>query len=174
MQGRIGSKHRLQRLARVRFFYSRDFLGCSGRDDLAAARAAFGAEIDHIVGRFNDVEVMFDNDNGVARVTACASPRQLSTSRMQTFVVSSTDIVSVLLESLSKLIRCASPPSGLSRCPTLMYPALRHELSGAFADCGSFRLFKASSSYCHEIRDRQAFVFNGQRSRLSAPRQTSQ
>ena len=37
-------------------------------DDLAATVAAFGAEVDDPVGGFDDVEVVFDDDDGVALV----------------------------------------------------------------------------------------------------------
>ena len=36
--------------------------------DLAAPRAALGAEIDHPVGRLYDVEIVFNDDDGIAMV----------------------------------------------------------------------------------------------------------
>src|SRR4051812_36982057 len=42
--------------------------GRAGRDPLAAARAAFGAEIDDPVGALDDVEVVLDHDDRVARL----------------------------------------------------------------------------------------------------------
>src|SRR5471030_2666237 len=40
----------------------------AGGDDLPAARAAFGAEVDDPVGRLDDVEVVLDDDQRVALV----------------------------------------------------------------------------------------------------------
>lgn len=40
--------------------------GGAGGDDLAAVGAAFGAHVDNVVGAFDDVEVVFDDDHGVA------------------------------------------------------------------------------------------------------------
>src|SRR5437016_2818792 len=45
----------------VRYFFRRP-LG----DNLATASAAFGAEIDHPIRGFDDVEVVFDNQEGIA------------------------------------------------------------------------------------------------------------
>src|SRR6476469_10967661 len=45
-----------------------EILWCALRDDLSAAMAAFGAEIDHPVGRLDDIEVVFDDDDRVAVV----------------------------------------------------------------------------------------------------------
>ena len=46
----------------------RHVLGTARGDDLAAAVAAFGAEVDDPVGRLHDVEVVLDDDDGVALV----------------------------------------------------------------------------------------------------------
>ena len=35
---------------------------------MAAAGAAFGADVDDVVGGFDDLEIMFDDDDGVALV----------------------------------------------------------------------------------------------------------
>ena len=43
------------------------FRSAFGHDD-AAARSAFGSHVDHPVGRLDDVEIMFDNQHGVALV----------------------------------------------------------------------------------------------------------
>lgn len=45
-----------------------DFLRRAGRDDRAAAVAAFGTEVDDMVDRLDDVEVMFDDDDRIAAV----------------------------------------------------------------------------------------------------------
>ena len=64
--------HRLQQLPqelrRMRSLRLRDLLGRSLRHDLAAFVAAFGAEVDDVVGGFDDVEVVFDHQHRVAVV----------------------------------------------------------------------------------------------------------
>src|ERR1041384_1266065 len=54
-------------LTRVRAADADDLFGCAGGDDPPAARATFGAEINDVVGRFDHVEVVFDDDDGVAQ-----------------------------------------------------------------------------------------------------------
>src|ERR1041384_6341596 len=60
-------EQRFERLTRVRAADAGDLFGCAGGDDTPAARAAFGAEIDDVVGRFDHVEVVFDDNDGVAQ-----------------------------------------------------------------------------------------------------------
>ena len=50
------------------FFVFCDVFRGAGGDDLAAFGAAAGAYVDDPVCGFNDVEVMFDDDNGIAGV----------------------------------------------------------------------------------------------------------
>ena len=40
--------------------------------DLAAADAAFGAEVDDVIGGFDHVEIMFDNDQACAVIDQCS------------------------------------------------------------------------------------------------------
>ena len=40
----------------------------AGRDDQAAAGTALGAEVDDIIGPFDDIEVVLDDDDGVAGI----------------------------------------------------------------------------------------------------------
>ena len=49
-------------LARGHFFWR------TCNDDFAARVAAFGAEVNDVVGGFDDVEVVFDEQDGVACV----------------------------------------------------------------------------------------------------------
>ena len=51
-----------EKFAGVRLRVARDLLGRAGGDDFAALVAAFGAEIDEPVGGFDDVEIVFDDD----------------------------------------------------------------------------------------------------------------
>src|SRR6267378_930563 len=55
-------------LAGVGFFGAGDDFGRALRDDAAAAFAAFGAEVDDPVGLFDDVEVVLDDEHGVAEI----------------------------------------------------------------------------------------------------------
>jgi len=57
-----------ERAARVGAFAVGYFFWCSCDDDLASTRAAFGPEIDDVIGITNYVEVVFDDDDGVAQV----------------------------------------------------------------------------------------------------------
>ena len=59
-----------------------DLFGGAGGDDFAAAFAAFGAEVDDPVGGLDDVEVVLDDDDGVAFVAeAVQDVEQLSRRR---------------------------------------------------------------------------------------------
>jgi hypothetical protein len=40
----------------------------AGDHDLAARVAALGSEIDHVIRRLDDVQVMLDQEHGVARI----------------------------------------------------------------------------------------------------------
>ena len=43
-----------------------DFFGGAGGDDASAVFAAFWAEVDDVVGRFDDVEIVLDYEYGVS------------------------------------------------------------------------------------------------------------
>src|SRR5690606_4754672 len=62
------AENRPQKLTGVGTLHPRDLLRRAGRDDLAAARAPLGAEVDDPVGRLDDVEVVLDDDDRVAGV----------------------------------------------------------------------------------------------------------
>src|SRR2546421_2590798 len=64
----VEGKNAGEGLAGVGLFGASDEFGRALGDDAAAAFAAFGAEIDDPVGLFDDVEVVFDDENGVAEV----------------------------------------------------------------------------------------------------------
>src|SRR5438552_5606780 len=55
-------------LASVGFFGPRDEFGRALGDDAAAALAAFRAEVDDPVGLFDDVEMVLDDEHGVAKI----------------------------------------------------------------------------------------------------------
>ena len=50
---------------------ARDFGGRAGSDDLASVDTGAGTEVDQVVGGEHRVEVMFDDDDGVAGVAQC-------------------------------------------------------------------------------------------------------
>ena len=61
-----------QKFSGVGVRVARHLLGRAGGDDLAAARAALRAQIDHPVGGFDDVEIVLDDhDRGAALRAAC-------------------------------------------------------------------------------------------------------
>ena len=62
------AENRFKSLPGVGLFDFCDLFGGSRCDDLAAAGTALGAEVDDIVCGFYDVEVVFDDDNGVAGI----------------------------------------------------------------------------------------------------------
>ncbi len=47
-------------------FLLHHFFRRAGKQDLTAFTTAFGAHVDQVVGAFDDVEVMLDDDDGVA------------------------------------------------------------------------------------------------------------
>jgi hypothetical protein len=49
-----------------------DGFGGSGGDDLAAGGAAFGAHVDDVVGRFDDIQIVLDDEEGAAAVDELA------------------------------------------------------------------------------------------------------
>src|SRR5947209_17027408 len=54
--------------ARVR----RDLFGCPGGHDFTTSVAAFGAKINHVIGRLDELQVVLDDDNGVAAIDQIA------------------------------------------------------------------------------------------------------
>src|SRR2546427_4193690 len=69
-------QHRAKVLTCVRRLDLRDLLRRAGRDDVAAVLAAFGSEIDDVVGGFDDVEVVLDDQQRVARFEQLLECRQ--------------------------------------------------------------------------------------------------
>ena len=53
-------------MACVGFFVFDELLRTAAADDRSAVVAAFGTEVDDIVGGFDHVEIMLDDENGVA------------------------------------------------------------------------------------------------------------
>ena len=56
-------------MASIRMGDAGDLFGRAFGDEVAAAFAAFGAEVDDPVGVADDVEVVFDDDDGVTEVS---------------------------------------------------------------------------------------------------------
>src|SRR6516165_4768424 len=68
VRGRLGAQKAGEGLAGVRLFGARDlFRGALG-DDPAAALSAFGAKVDDPVGLLDDVEMVLDDEHGVAQI----------------------------------------------------------------------------------------------------------
>ena len=61
-------KLRLQKRSGVRRLAPSHLLWSAGGDDPAAAVSAFGSQIDHVVGRLDDVHVMLDQQDSVAGI----------------------------------------------------------------------------------------------------------
>ena len=68
MQLRGALQHGPEILPREGVRVLRDLLRGAGGDDGAAAAAAFGAEVDDIVGAFDDVEIVLNDDDRIARI----------------------------------------------------------------------------------------------------------
>ncbi len=75
----------------VGVFDGGDLLGGAVGDDASAAFAALGAEVEDVVGVADDVEVVLDDDDGVAEVgEAVEDSRSLRTSSKWRPVVGSS------------------------------------------------------------------------------------
>ena len=59
---------RFQELSRIRFCDAADLLGRADRDHLAAAVAAFWAQVDDLVGHLDDIQVVLDDQHAVAGI----------------------------------------------------------------------------------------------------------
>ena len=59
-------EHRLEELPGIARRVARDIFRRAGRNDLAAAVAAFGAEIDDPIGGLDHFEIVLDDNHGVA------------------------------------------------------------------------------------------------------------
>jgi hypothetical protein len=64
----LSIEHRFQERPRIRTLLPHDLLRRARGHDLAAAVAAFGAEVDDPVGRLDDFEIVLDDHHGVAGV----------------------------------------------------------------------------------------------------------
>lgn len=52
----------------MRFFDAGDAFGRAGGDHFAAIVAAFGTQVDDVIGGFYYVQVVFDDNDGMTRV----------------------------------------------------------------------------------------------------------
>ncbi len=99
-----------------------------GHDD-AAALAAFGPEVDDPVGALDDVEVVLDDEHGVARVHQAAAARASSLRDVLEVQARGGLVEHVegagrsarLPSSRLSFTRCASPPRSVGAgCPIFM------------------------------------------------------
>src|SRR5262249_55960029 len=60
------AEQRREELPGVRSFCAGDRFGCPFGDDAAAGASALGTEVDDVVGAFDDIEVVLDDDDRVA------------------------------------------------------------------------------------------------------------
>ena len=65
---RLPLQNLFEELAGVGGFHFRDLLRRALRDDGAALVAAFRPEVDDVIGHFNDIEIVLDDENRVALV----------------------------------------------------------------------------------------------------------
>src|SRR5215469_3361253 len=68
VRGRLKAQNAGEGLAGVRLFGARDLFRSALGDDPAAALSAFGAEVDDPVGLLDDVEMVLDDEHGVAQI----------------------------------------------------------------------------------------------------------
>jgi hypothetical protein len=55
-------------MSSVRVFQRGDHFGWTGSDEVSAAPAAFRTKIDDPIGSLDDFEIVFDHDDGTARI----------------------------------------------------------------------------------------------------------
>ena len=120
-------QHRLEKRARVAPLHLDQVLRRARGDDLAAAVAALGPEVDDPVGRLDDLEIVLDDDDRVALVDQLV--QHLEQLRHVVEVEAGGRLVEdveraaggALGEFLESLTRCASPPDSVVACwPTWM------------------------------------------------------
>ena len=75
MRSTLG-EHRPQIPAGIRRVGLRELLGRAGRDHSTAVLAAFGPEVDDVVGDFDHVQVVLDDEQRVPRLEQLAECRQ--------------------------------------------------------------------------------------------------
>src|SRR5690606_7959581 len=61
----VALQNRLQITARIGYLTFRHLLRSSRCNDLAAFVSAFGSKVDNMVNGFNDVQIMFDDKDGI-------------------------------------------------------------------------------------------------------------
>src|ERR1039457_3989315 len=109
---------------------SRDLLGRSGRDQVASPRPALRPEIDHVVGRLHDVEVVLDDhhrvaavDEGVQHLQELLHVVEVEARRGLVEDVDPEAGCAPRAGSRASLTRWASPPeSVVALWPSRMYP----------------------------------------------------
>src|SRR3974377_2215297 len=68
IRGGLEAENTGEGLAGVRLFGARDLFRGTLRDDAAPALPAFGTEVDNPVGLLDDVQMVLDDEHGVAQI----------------------------------------------------------------------------------------------------------
>jgi hypothetical protein len=94
----------IEELARDRFFYASNLFRGAGCDDSASAGTPFRAEVNDMVGAFNDIQVVFYNHYGVPHIDQSQENIQqfLDIRRVETYGRLIKDIEGVAVASLSQ------------------------------------------------------------------------
>ena len=66
----------LQIASRMGVFAVCDLLGSARRDDRTAAVTALGTEVNDVIRRFDDVEIMLDDEHGIAVLAKAIQNRE--------------------------------------------------------------------------------------------------
>jgi len=64
----VSFKHRLKEFTCVAALKLGNLFRCACKDNLTASGAAFGTKVDNVVSYFDNIEVVLDDDNCVARI----------------------------------------------------------------------------------------------------------
>ena len=109
----------------MRCLVSGDLLGCTRGHHVTAGLAAFGSEVDEVVGRLDDVEIVLDDEQRVALLEQLAERGQQlgDVVEVQPRRRLVEDVQQPLAAGRARcaaiLIRCASPPdSVVAGCPS--------------------------------------------------------
>ena len=123
----ITLKHRLQILSGVALFAGGHLFRGAGADDGAAAGTAFRAKVDQVIGNLNDIQIVLDDQNGIAlihqRLQYLHQTVNIRYMKARGGLIENIKVfpVETRLSSVASLTRWASPPdSVVEDWPSLM------------------------------------------------------